>query len=140
MADYAFTADTMDAYGNRYDYNGTAEGGIADQQNSISLKTHIQTAQDLGLKDKDGNDIDWGIDATAAKRGLADRFMSEYMYFLLHRKTVTMEVDTTLSHLTSLSWFKQLRISDTVGRLKSRSYTLTNSGVTDMSIELYTIN
>ena len=140
VADYAFTADTMDAYGNRYDYNGTAEGGIADQQNSISLKTHIQTAQDLGLKDKDGNDIDWGIDATAAKRGLADRFMSEYMYFLLHRKTVTMEVDTTLSHLTSLSWFKQLRISDTVGRLKSRSYTLTNSGVTDMSIELYTIN
>ena len=148
VADYAFTADTMDAYGNRYDYNGesdediTEEGdnGIINQQNSISLKTHIQTAQDLGLKDKDGNDIDWGIDATAAKRGLADRFMSEYMYFLLHRKTVTMEVDTTLSHLTSLSWFKQLRISDTVGRLKSRSYTLTNSGVTDMSIELYTIN
>lgn len=138
--DYAFTADTMDAYGNRYDYNGETEGGVSDQENSISLKTHIQTAQDLGLKDKDGNDIDWGIDATAAKRGLADRFMSEYMYFLLHRKTVSMDVDTTLSQLTSLSWFKQLRISDTVGRLKSRSYTLTNSGVTDMSIELYTIN
>lgn len=134
VADYAFTADTMDAYGNRYDYNGTEEGGIANQENSISLKTHIQTAKDVGL------DTDWGIDSTAAKRGLADRFMSEYMYFLLHRKTVTMEVDTTLSHLTSLSWFKQLRINDTVGRLKSRSYTLTNSGVTDMSIELYTIN
>jgi hypothetical protein len=140
VADYAFTADTMDAYGNRYDYNGTAEGGIADQANSISLKTHIQTAQELGLKDKDGNDIDWGIDSQAAKRGLADRFMSEYMHFLLHRKTVSMEVDTTLSQLTSLSWFKQLRINDTVGRLKSRSYTLTNSGVSDMSIELYTIN
>jgi hypothetical protein len=51
-----------------------------------------------------------------------------------------MEVDTTLSQLTSLSWFKQLRINDTVGRLKSRSYTLTNSGVSDMSIEPYTIN
>jgi hypothetical protein len=66
--------------------------------------------------------------------------MSEYMHFLLHRKTVIMEVDTTLSQLTSLSWFKQLRINDTVGRLKSRSYTLSNSGVSDMSIELYTIN
>ena len=140
VADYAFTADTMDAYGNRYDYNGTAEGGIADQENSISLKTHIQTAKDLGLKDAEGNDIDWGIDATAAKRGLADRFMSEYMYWLLHRKTVSMDVDTTLSQLTSLSWFKQLRVSDTVGRLKSRKYTLSNSGVTGMSIELYTIN
>ena len=140
VADYAFTADTMDAYGNRYDYNGTDEGGIADQANSISLKTHIQTAQELGLKDKDGNEIDWGIDAQAAKRGLADRFMSEYMYFLLHRKTVSMDVDTTLSQLTSLSWFKQLHIHDTVGRLKSRKYTLSNDGVSDMSIELYTIN
>ena len=140
VADYAFTADTMDAYGNRYDYNGTAEGGIADQANSISLKTHIQTAQDLGLKDKDGKPVNWGIDSQAAKRGLADRFMSEYMHFLLNRKTVNMEVDTTLSQITSLSWFKQLRINDTVGRLKSRSYTLSNSGVSDMSIKLYTIN
>lgn len=139
VADYAFTADTMDAYGNHYDYNGKEPGGV-ELDGRISLKTHIQTAKDLGLKDKGGNDIDWGIDATAAKRGLADRFMSEYMHFLLHRKTVSMDVDTTLSQLTSLSWFKQLRIADTVGRLKSRSYTLTNSGVSDMSIELYTIN
>lgn len=139
VADYAFTADTMDAYGNHYDYNGKEPGGV-ELDGRISLKTHIQTAKDLGLKDKGGNDIDWGIDATAAKRGLADRFMSEYMHFLLHRKTVSMDVDTTLSQLTSLSWFKQLRIADTVGRFKSRSYTLTNSGISDMSIELYTIN
>lgn len=132
--DYAFTADSVDAYGNHYDYNGDIEGGVVGLEDTISLKTHIQTAKDVGL------DTDWGIDSTAAKRGLADRFMSEYMYFLLHRKTVSMDVDTTLSHLTSLSWFKQLRINDTVGRLKSRSYTLSNEGVTDMSIELYTIN
>lgn len=138
--EYAFTADSVDAYGNHYDYNGEADGGVVGLKDSISLKTHIQTAQDLGLKDKDGNPINWGINGEAAKRGLADRFMSEYMHFLLHRKTVSMEVDATLSQLTSLSWFKQLRISDTVGRLKSRSYTLTNSGVSDMSIELYTIN
>lgn len=140
VADYSFTADTMDAYGNRYDYNGTAEGGISDQENSISLKTHIQTAKDVGLKNPDGTDVDWGIDSQAAKRGLADRFMSEYMHFLLHRKTVSMDVDTTLSQLTSLSWFKQLRINDTVGRLKSRTYTLTNSGVSGMGLKLYTIN
>lgn len=139
VADYAFTADTMDAYGNHYDYNGKEPGGV-ELDGRISLKTHIQTAKDVGLKNEDGTDVDWGIDSTAAKRGLADRFMSEYMYFLLHRKTVTMDVDTTLSQLTSLSWFKQLRINDTVGRLKSRSYTLSNEGVTDMSIELYTIN
>lgn len=138
--DYAFTADSIDAYGNHYDYNGDSEGGVASLADTISLKTHIRTAQELGLKDVDGNDIDWGIDAKAAKRGLADRFMSEYMHFLLHRKTVSMDADTTLSQLTSLSWFKQLRISETVGRLKSRSYTITNSGVTDMGIELYTIN
>ena len=136
--DYATTSDTMDAYGNHFDYNGVADGGVSIE-GRISLYTHVQTSKDVGLANEDGTDA-WGIDGVAAKRGLADRFMSEYMYFLLHRKTVSMNVDTTLSHLTSLSWFKQLRISDTVGRLKSRSYTLTNSGVTDMSIELYTIN
>lgn len=145
--DYATTADSIDAYGNRYDYNGTSndditeeeDNGVVNQANSISLKTHITTSDEVGLPNADGKDA-WNINGEAAKRGLADRFMSEYMHFLLHRKTVSMEVDTTLSQLTSLSWFKQLRISDTVGRLKSRSYTLTNSGVSDMSIELYTIN
>lgn len=138
--DYAFTADNMDAYGNHYDYNGEIEGGIIGLEDTISLKTHIQTAKELGLKNEDGTDVDWGIDAIAAKRGLADRFMSEYMYFLLHRKTIGMDVDTTLSQLTSLSWFKQLRINGTVGRLKSRKYTLSNSGVKEQHIELYTIN
>lgn len=133
--DYAFTADSIDAYGNHYDYNGDIEGGVVGLEDTISLKTHIQTAKDVGFENEA-----WGIDATAAKRGLADRFMSEYMHFLLHRKTVSMDVDTTLSQLTSLSWFKQLRINDVVGRLKSRSYTLTNSGVSDMNIELYTTN
>lgn len=139
VADYAFTSDTMDAYGNHYDYNGKEPGGV-ELDGRISLKTHVQTAKDVGLKNDDGTYVDWGIDATAAKRGLADRFMSEYMYWLMHRKTVPMDVDTTLSHLVSLSWFKQLRIDDTVGRLKSRKYTLTNNGVTDMGIEIYTIN
>ena len=146
--EYAFTSDSIDAYGNYYDYNGESDNpvgsgnnqGVVGLEDTISLKTHITTAQELGLKNPDGTDVDWNIDAQAAKRGLADRFMSEYMYFLLHRKTVSMDVDTTLSQLISLSWFKQLRISDTVGRLKSRKYTLTNSGVSDMSIELYTIN
>lgn len=133
--DYAFTADSVDAYGNHYDYNGDIEGGVVGLEDTISLKTHIQTAKDVGLEN-----VDWGINGDAAKRGLADRFMSEYMHFLLNRKTVSMDVDTTLSQLTSLSWFKQLRINDTVGRLKSRSYTLTNSGVSDMNIELYTTN
>lgn len=137
--DYAFTADTMDAYGNHYDYNGTSDGIGVPISERISLKTHIPSAEELGLKDASGKPL-YALTGDAAKRGLADRFMSEYMYFLLHRKTVSMDVDTTLSQLTSLSWFKQLRISDTVGRLKSRSYTLTNSGVSDMSIELYTIN
>jgi hypothetical protein len=90
--DYAFTGDSVDAYGNHYDYNGNIEGGVVGLEDTISLKTHIQTAKDVGLEN-----VDWGIDATAAKRGLADRFMSEYMHFLLHRKTVSMDVDTTLS-------------------------------------------
>ena len=136
---YAFTADTMDSYGNHYDYNGEAEGGVS-LDGRISLHTHVQTAKDVGLKNEDGTDVDWEIDSVAAKRGLADRFMSEYMYFLLHRKTVGMDVDTTLSQLKGLSWFKQLRINDTVGRLKSRKYTLTNKGISDKSIELYTLN
>ena len=136
--DYAFTSDSIDAYGNHYDYNGTAGGGV-EVEGRMSLKTHIATGKDLGFTDNEGNDA-WGIDGTAAKRGLADRFMPEYMYFLLNRKPVKMDVDTTLSHLTSLTWFKRHRIGEVVGFLKSRSYTLTNSGVMDKKIEMYIVN
>ena len=127
------------ANGKVYDYDVDREGRAkakaepkAEAKPKAAVK--VESGKDVGLADKDGEDA-WGINSTAAKRGLADRFMSEYMHFLLPRKTVSMEVDTTLSQLTSLSWFKQLRISDTVGRLKSRAYTVTNSGVSDRRLE-----
>lgn len=136
--DYAFSSDTMDAYGNHYDYNVDSPGG-AESEGRISLKTHIVTGNEVGFTDSEGGDA-WGINGEAAKRGLADRFMSEYMYFLLNRKTVKMDVDTTLSHLTSLTWLKRHRVGEVVGFIKSRSYTLSNSGVSDMNIEMYTVN
>lgn len=125
--DYAFTSDTMDAYGNRYDYNGTEPGGAGDE-GRISLKLHIETKPE------------WGIDEIAAKRGLADKYMSEYLYFLKNRKTVSMNIDMTLSRIISLNWIKKHSVGGTIGYLKSKKYTLTNKGVSNQSIELYTLN
>lgn len=126
-SDYAFTSDTMDAYGNRYDYNGTEPGG-AGEEGRISLKLHIETKPE------------WGIDETAAKRGLADKYMSEYLYFLKNRKTVSMDIDMTLSRIINLDWTKKHSVGGTIGYLKSKKYTLTNKGVSNQSIELYTLN
>lgn len=127
ISDYAFTSDTMDAYGNHYDYNGTEPGGAGDE-GRISLKLHIDTKPE------------WGIDETAAKRGLADKYMSEYLYFLKNRKTVSMDIDMSLSRIISLDWMKKHSLGGIIGYLKSKKYTLTNSGVTNQSIQLYTLN
>lgn len=127
ISDYAFTSDTIDAYGNRYDYNGAEPGG-ADEEGRISLKLHIDTKPE------------WSIDETAAKRGLADKYMSEYLYFLKNRKTISMDIDMTLSRIISLDWMKKHSVGGTIGYLKSKKYTLTNSRVTNQRIELYTLN
>lgn len=123
---YACSPDTVDNYGNLFDYNGKEEGGV-DVSGRFSLKPRAE---------KPG----YAITSTyAQKRGLADKFYAEYSYFVRNRKVAKILCKMELADIVNLSWEKKYRIGDVVGFLKSYSYTVTKDGVSPVSLELYYI-
>ncbi len=124
-ANYAFTADSCDNFGKFFDYNGSEEGGI-DQSGRISLKI---------VATKDG----YGADTKYANRGLADKFMGEYMHFQAKKKVVTLSVDMSLMQIINIDYTKRYKIGDFVGWINKITYELHLDGISDVKIELYTI-
>lgn len=125
VADYAFTADSCDNFGRFFDYNGTEEGG-ADQSGRFSLKL---------VAGKDG----YPVGERYADRGLAGKFLSEYLYFMSHKRTVTLTVRTGITRIVGIDFLKRYRIGEYVGFVNKVSYTLTVRGMEDVQIELFTL-
>lgn len=125
VGSYAFTSDSCDCYGRMYDYNGLEEGG-ADQSGRFSLKL---TAE------KDG----YSIDGEYSKRGLVSKFLSEYIYFKENRKTIILSVRLSTTQIIGINFLKKYRIGQFIGFINKISYTLGVNGLTDVTIELYTI-
>lgn len=125
VANYAFTADSCDDFGRFFDYNGTEAGG-ADQSGRFSLKL---------VAEKDG----YPIGDNYRNRGLAAKFLSEYLYFMAHRKTVVLTVKMSITQIIGIDFLKRYKVGDYVGFINKISYTLTNYGMEDVTIELYTL-
>lgn len=122
-SNYSFTADSCDSFGNFFDYNGTLPGGV-ENEGRFSLKI---TAKKEG----------YPIGAAYDRRGLADTFLSEYLYFLTHRKLVTLSVKMSISEIIHIDFLKRHRIGEFVGFINKVSYSLDESGVNDVEIEMY---
>lgn len=122
-SNYSFTADSCDSFGNFFDYNGTLPGGV-ENEGRFSLKI---TAKKEG----------YPIGAAYDRRGLADTFLSEYLYFLAHRKLVTLSVKMSISEIIHIDFLKRHRIGEFVGFINKVSYSLDGSGVNDVEIEMY---
>ena len=76
--DYALTTDTIDPYGNEYDYNGPEEG-IGDEER-FSLKPRAWVQPEWA-------DAPLVVNTPSVKnRGYVDTFLIDYIYFILHRK------------------------------------------------------
>lgn len=121
---YASSSDTVDNYGNLFDYNGEEQGGV-DVSGRFSLKPRAE---------KPGYAI---TNTYAQRRGLADKFYSEYSYFVRNRKIAKISCKMELAEVINLSWEKKYRIGNLVGFLKSYTYTVTKDGIGPISLELY---
>lgn len=75
---YALTTDSVDCYGNVYDYNGT-EAGIGDEER-FSLKPRAW------VQPKWADSPIVTDDPLIRNRGYVDTFLIDYIYFLLNRK------------------------------------------------------
>lgn len=72
--DYALTTDSIDPYGNEYDYNGV------DNEERFSLKPRVWVQPEWA-------DAPLVVNTPSVKnRGYVDVFLVDYIYFLLHRK------------------------------------------------------
>ena len=76
--EYALTTDSIDPYGNEYDYNGI-ESGIGNEER-FSLKPRAWVQPEWA-------DAPLVVNTPSVKnRGYVDVFLVDYIYFLLHRK------------------------------------------------------
>lgn len=127
----AFISDTMDYYGNVYDYNGSDPGGVS-QEGRISLKPRAEKPNPEG-----GFYPITNVDAQ--RRGLFDKFYSEYAYFVVNRKIVKMVCRMEMADVLNIDWTKRYKIGDYTGFINKYSYTVDSTGMSDVTIEMYYI-
>lgn len=132
--DYAFHSDYIDNYGNLFDYNGTEEGGV-DQSGRFSLKLRAEKPNPNAAE---GESPFYPItESYAQKRGLFDKFYTEYAYFVVNRKIVKMTCRMEMADILNIDWTKRYKIGDYVGFINKYSYTIDSSGMSDVTLEMY---
>lgn len=91
---YALSTDSIDCYGNVYDYNGKWEGIGNEERFSLKPRAWVQP--------------DWAdaplvvSDPLIKDRGYFDTFLSEYAYFLLNRKKYMVRCSATVAQIADI--------------------------------------
>lgn len=141
--DDAFTADSVDNYGNVYDYNGTEPGG-ASLKNRMSL---VLDARKVLRYDSEGRPEYFPISGTGsvtgqemAHRGLVHTQLAEYLHLMEHKNVVTLTCRTIPGILENMDLTKRARIGDHVAFINKVAYELSADDISDTTIELYKLN
>ena len=131
-----FTSDSVDQFGNVFDYNGTDEGGI-DQTERLSLKLDARKVKSYN---PDGTPTFYPIDSSLANRGLAVRMLSSLLHFETHRKTITHKAAIAIGAIMNIDWCAQYPMQDCVGFINSIQVDLSENGVGESTIEQYILD
>lgn len=92
--DYALTTDSIDNYGNVYDYNGV-ESGIGNEER-FSLKPRAWVQPEWA-------DAPLVINSPEVKnRGYVDVFLIDYIYFILNRKRFYIKCLTSVAQIADV--------------------------------------
>lgn len=90
--EYALTSDTMDNWGNEFDYNGNMEGIGGGERFSLKIRAFKQPEwADAPL-----------CNENVRSRGLFDTFMIDYAYFLLNRKKYRVECTASVAQIADI--------------------------------------
>lgn len=94
VGEYALTTDSVDPYGNVYDYNGTEEGIGNEERFSLKPRAWVQP--------------EWAdaplvvSDQLIRNRGYFDTFMVDYAYFLLNRKKYRVKCLASVAQIADI--------------------------------------
>ena len=72
-------------------------------------------------------------------RGLVDKFLNKYLYFLQNKRTVNLVVDIPLQEMIDISWEHMYRIGEYSGYINKMSFDLDDNGISLTELELYMI-
>lgn len=129
---YALASDTMDNWGNQFDYNGNMEGLGGGERFSLKIRAFKQP--------------DWAseplCDEKVRNRGLFDTFMIDYAYFLLNRKTYRIKCLTTVAQIADIqNHWKEWWIIDGKKCLINKVTTdiSAKDGMGEVELEVYSI-
>ena len=135
--EYAVSPDSMDNWGNQYDYNGEQEGIGDDERFSLKIRAYKEVNGEILCKD-DEKDADGKVKTKIRSRGLFDSFMSEHAHFLLNRKKLEMKFYCNVSDLLNIQWEKRYRIGEYVFWWNKISYSISvKNGLGLVEAEVY---
>ena len=148
--DYAMSSDSMDCFGNVYDYNGEGSGDGGGERFSMKITAWKHDEHGNPLTDEHGNilcaedeyDQEGNISKKIRSRGLYDSFMSEYVHFLLHRKKYLIKMLCEVAELAELPnhWGERHTIGPLTGWInKVKTHVSQISGLSEVEIEFYAI-
>lgn len=135
--DYAMNPDTIDNWGNDFDYNGITDGIGDDERFSLKIRAYKEVDGQV-LCEADEVDENGHITRKVRSRGLHETFMSEYTYFLLNRQKLELRFRCEVAQLTNIQWKKRYQIDDyTFWWNKLRSSVDSISGLGIVTSEVY---
>lgn len=132
IGDYtpAFTADTMDLWGE--DYNPRYADNFSLRLDADNSSEHIGV---------DASRLPGGTAVQTGQRyrGLIDNFHREYIAFMRNRRKVKLTVVCGIDALCDIDWTARYRIGDYRGLVDKVSYSISEKGIGMSTIELYLI-
>ncbi len=144
---YALTSDSIDMFGNDFDYNGVKPGIEAtagEERFSLKIRSWKQPAwAESPLIDPDVVSPDGVVERKIKTRGLFDSFMSEYANFILKRRKYRITIaDCAAAQLADVvnHWEERYRINGLVGYINKLSYSVSaRNGVENLEVEFFVI-
>lgn len=145
----AVTCDSISREGYIYDYNGSSLGTGTPMENYICLKLWANK-QNFNPKNLTGLD-DSGKQITGAdvynnnptgplpNRGLVPQFLSEYLYFMKHRKPLEFVLEMEVADIANIKWQKYYKIAGYRLLIDKISFDVTNNGIGLVTMNVYCI-
>ena len=135
--DYTMNPDSIDNWGNDYDYNGTSSGIGDDERFSLKIQAYKEVDGQI-LCNADEVDKDGNVTRKVRSRGLKDTFMSEYIHWLMNRKLVEIKFRCEAAQLVGIQWNKRYRIGEYVFFWNKLNYTATaKDGIGVVTAQVY---
>lgn len=139
---YALTSDSIDMWGNEYDYNGVQPGIGGGERFSLKIRSWVQPEwADGPLVDPDVINSQTGvIEKKIKSRGLFDTFMSEYCNFILKRRKYRIQIECSAAQVADVPnhWTRRFRINGLVGFINKLSYNVSaKDGLNSLEVEFY---